>query len=120
MTTEMRTGQTVRWNDDDAAAPATPWGPAQHAKCLADGVVWYDTAGHGGLSIRADVAGTVLTAAARSCGDFDGEAYWFEEDVLCSVPFHEHPEWTDICTAAETELFARENVPEYFARLAMS
>jgi hypothetical protein len=81
------------WRDGDPSAPKTPWGPAQNAYQLARGVIWYSTAGHGGLAVATGVARSLLTPAALMEGEKWGSYFWYEEDIGWAIPFYEHPEW---------------------------
>jgi hypothetical protein len=77
------------WADGDMSAPDTPWGEAQTANIHDSGIVWYSTAGHGGLFIPMSKARTLLSSAAMSEGIRWKSGYWFEEDVAWMVVAYE-------------------------------
>jgi len=114
------------WGDRDPKAPKTPWGPAQMAYQALRGVVWYSTAGHGGLKIAPGIAKRMLTPAAIKMGESWGGALWYEEDVAYAIPFYEHPEWARILdskmggrsgTREQLEKSIRSYFPRYFKML---
>lgn len=72
------------------AATATPWGEAQHATKYATGIVFYDTAGHGGLCVTKAAALKLLSKQAlKAAAQLYNGAYWFEEDCDINVAFLE-------------------------------
>lgn len=94
----MRTASSDEsWDDDDPEAPETLWGPAQVSYEIAPGVVWYGTAGHGGLKVERRAARQLSRPALELGEEFDG-AYWYEEDVLWAIPMYENPDWNRIFT----------------------
>ena len=64
-------------------AKHTPWGHAQHEEILAEGIISYSTAGHGGIW---------LSAERRKQLNYDKNwlktAQWWEEDVDWAVPYY--------------------------------
>ena len=75
----------------------TPWGTSQWSRRVADGVHVHETAGHGGIEVRRDVAQRLLPRAVRLVATGSafhrnpGGSLWFEEDceavvVLLSMP----------------------------------
>jgi hypothetical protein len=87
-------GSELNWRDDDRSAPKTPWGPAQGGYVIAKDVIFYSTAGHGGLRVGASAA-KKLSDAARALGDNWGGAYWYEEDSAVTLPMYEVPAWRE-------------------------
>lgn len=85
-------GSEKSWGDDDRSAPKTPWGPAQQGYVIDNEVIFYGTAGHGGLRVSKKAA-KKLTDAAKKFGQFWGGAYWYEEDVAIEIPFYEVESW---------------------------
>lgn len=85
---------TRSWPDGDRTAPSTPWGPAQYAYQYAPGVVFYSTAGHGGIKVSPGAAKN-LSGAARKEGMYWGGAFWYEEDVDANIPLYEVPAWLE-------------------------
>ncbi|WP_192355624.1 DUF7007 domain-containing protein [Mesorhizobium mediterraneum] len=59
-------------------AASTPWGPSQGATVYADGVVFHDTAGHGGFHLS-----TELNAQINPMLRADGG--WYEEDEAWAI-----------------------------------
>lgn len=111
------------WSAYDPSAPKTPWGKADVAYILDNGVVWYGTPSHGGLKVSASVAKKVLSPAALKMGEIWGGSYWYEEDVACTIPFYEVPKWLDdfvrvakstSSTPAQMEATIRRYFPKYF------
>jgi hypothetical protein len=98
--------------------PWTPWGRADGVREIQRGVRWVNTPGHGGLGVAAGVAEKLLSPAARKLSDFDHGYHWYEEDIACSIPFYEHPEWSaalGIKSTTEDEAARiREYFPKYF------
>jgi len=78
---------------DEDKGPRTPWGPAQVGYPITKGVVWYSTAGHGGLGVARSVASKKLTPQARKMAMKSGGRFWYEEDADWAIPFFENPEW---------------------------
>ena len=106
------------WSDGDRTAPQTPWGRAQTAQIVERGVVFYTTAGHGGLAVANGVARRKLTPQARAIGEKRGQYYWFEEDVAVDVPMYENNDWmkklAPRTTKNDLEKAIRKYYPEYF------
>lgn len=73
----------------------SPWGSIQHTKQIQQGVRWVSTASHGGLLVKLDVAGRLLSERAREVSHPGATIYGFafEEDCSYAVAFIEHPEW---------------------------
>lgn len=63
----------------------TPWGEAQSATYYADGVVAYDTAGHGGFHLSKAALRRVPEYLQTADGYADGTAGWFEEDCASAI-----------------------------------
>jgi hypothetical protein len=57
----------------------TPWGKAQTQRKLADGIVFYSTAGHGGIHVRADLNRLIPNYMRNTNG-------WYEEDCEYAIP----------------------------------
>lgn len=60
----------------------TPWGPAQHASVLAEGVVSVDTASHGGIWLSQPR----ITQVPEGIAPINGRC-WYEEDCEWALPF---------------------------------
>ena len=60
----------------------TPWGQAQHQTKLADGIIFYITAGHGGIWLSAK-----RQAALPACNNWLNTKEWWEEDCDWAVPY---------------------------------
>ena len=86
-------GAELHWSDGDRSAPKTPWGPAQQGYVVARDVIFYGTAGHGGLRVSNTVANKMLSDAAKKMAMHWGGAYWYEEDVAITVPWYEVEAW---------------------------
>jgi len=100
---------------------STPWGRAQYSQQLTRGVVFYGTAGHGGLSVSKKWAQDNLTPHAVYLGESWGSNLWYEEDVACNIVFLEHPDLLFSMTGHSTEPerikdAVRTWYPEYFDR----
>jgi len=63
----------------------TPWGNPQTVVEIADGIVWYTTAGHGGCWLS-DERLAQLSPALRAWQSFTGPN-WYEEDCDWVFPF---------------------------------
>lgn len=63
---------------DARIAASTPWGPSQGATVYADGVVFHDTAGHGGIHLTADRNAKVHPMLRADNG-------WYEEDECWAI-----------------------------------
>lgn len=98
----------------------TYWGEAQTSKEIEDGVVWYTTAGHGGLGVASNVAKRKLSKQALEQGTLWKNAYWYEEDCLYAIPFYEHPEWAKKLGGLQSkDQYEKEIIrwcPEYFKK----
>jgi len=105
------------------AAVTTPWGRSQDATKLLPGLIWYDTAGHGGLYVSQAVANKSLSAQARKNAIKYAGGYWYEEDCGWAIPMYENPEWGKIfrvkmggkeSTREELKQLIERWIPEYF------
>jgi hypothetical protein len=96
--------------------PNTPWGKADGVREITRGVRWVNTPGHGGLGVAKGVADTLLSAAARRLGDYQGGYFWYEEDVQCSIPFFEHPEWATAIGSSSTKEHEEETIKKYYPK----
>jgi hypothetical protein len=67
----------------------SPWGSIQHRKTIQDGIVVVDTAGHGGIMIRKDVAEQYLSKQARKKGVRYHDYFTYEEDCDYAIPVYE-------------------------------
>ena len=85
-------GSEPSWGDGDPHAPKTPWGPAQQGYVIDKEVIFYSTAGHGGLRVSKKAA-SKLSDAAKKFGELWGGAYWYEEDIAVEIPFYEVEQW---------------------------
>lgn len=59
----------------------SPWGPVQNATVLATGIVFVDTASHGGIKLSAERIAQMPEGARKTSG-------WYEEDCESLWPFH--------------------------------
>lgn len=73
----------------DGDGPSTPWGPAQFSYILHRGVVFYSTAGHGGMRVSERIAEKYMTEYSRSHCIHRNGFYWFEEDCDINLPLYE-------------------------------
>ena len=64
----------------------TPWGTAQHSKRYARGIVFYSTAGHGGLHVSPGRNMQVPEALRIADG-------WYEEDCDCALVIVAFPQF---------------------------
>ena len=62
----------------------TPWGQADGAEVLADGVIQYTTPEHGGIWLSSKRREAIAPIGAKN---WLGSMEWWEEDVDWSVPF---------------------------------
>ena len=97
----------------------TPWGRAQYSQQLTRGVVFYGTAGHGGLSVSMGWAEKNITPHARYLGECWGGKLWYEEDCACTIVLFEHPELLKAMNGLEPEVerleaSVRQWHPKYF------
>jgi hypothetical protein len=60
----------------------TPWGPSQNEEVLADGIISYSTASHGGIWLSPE-----RQKALPDCRNWLGSKEWWEEDCDWSVPY---------------------------------
>ena len=60
-------------------ATSTPWGPSQDSEKIASGIMWYSTAGHGGVHLSPS-RNALVPAYMRS------EGGWYEEDCEWCIP----------------------------------
>lgn len=58
----------------------TPWGPAQSAEQMTDGVVDVRTASHGGFHLSPEMAARLPPAARSRANEMSGSTHWYEED----------------------------------------
>jgi hypothetical protein len=63
---------------------ATPWGQADSAEVLAEGVISYSTPSHGGIWLSADRSRQIEKVGAKN---FLGSLTWWEEDCDWAVPY---------------------------------
>lgn len=75
-------------NDTEGLKVETPWGPAQTATKIAEGITYYSTAGHGGIKLSPERLRKVPQPwqdyAARWSHGWGPS--WFEEDIaICLV-----------------------------------
>ena len=76
---------------------STPWGTAQHAKRYARGIIFYETAGHGGIHVSPGRNMQVPEALRIEDG-------WYEEDcdwALVVVAFPQFFDAEDYASATE-------------------
>lgn len=81
----------------------TPWGPSQHQKTIAQGIVSVSTAGHGGFYLSAERY-AAMPADLKACARYAGPQ-WFEEDcewALVTLAFPECFEERDFYFAVQT------------------
>lgn len=79
---------------------STPWGTSQWEKRYAPGVVFYDTASHGGFEIAADVHAK-WPAPLRNFKTFAG-GRWYEEDCDYGIVVLAMPELFELGTLEAT------------------
>lgn len=70
----------------------TPWGASQHQHKIAEGIYEVDTAGHGGILVKTDVAQRYLSDAAIEEGDTRMSGWLaYEEDCDWAIFAYEQP-----------------------------
>ena len=74
----------------------TPWGEIQNQIEIVPGVLWVDTASHGGLMVLPATAQSELSNKALKYGELHSGYLFYEEDVRFLIPFYERPEWSAI------------------------
>lgn len=62
----------------------TPWGPSQSIKEVAPGIVWVDTAGHGGFKVDDDLNGQIPGYMRSPDGFYEEDVEWAR--VVVSFP----------------------------------
>lgn len=70
----------------------TPWGEAQSSDVIAEGIVFYSTAGHGGIELS-PARQAVVDKKFPNFTPFCGKRCWYEEDcdvAVVAVCFPEH------------------------------
>ena len=63
----------------------SPWGDVQHCEEMNEGIYFVETAGHGGIMIKAEYAKEILSPEARRCGFRENGYLNFEEDCAAAV-----------------------------------
>ncbi len=100
----------------------TPWGIALKTQKLAEGIVWVETAEHGGLLIATAQARQLLSEPALEMGHFWESFLAFEQAYDMMVVFYEHPELYPWIEEELTVKLAADGLrryhPEYFAPFA--
>ena len=97
---------------------STPWGVALTVSLLDEGILWVQTAEHGGVLLEHMQAETLLSPKAMALGMDWHEFLAFEQNNAMQVVFYEHPElypWAEeelIQPLAEASL--RRTYPHYF------
>jgi len=61
---------------------STPWGPSQHEEILADGIIFYSTASHGGIWLSAK-----RQKQLNYSDNWLKSPTWWEEDCDWAIPF---------------------------------
>ena len=96
----------------------TPWGGALTTQELAEGILWVETAEHGGLLIEAARARALLSEQALKIGQTWEHYLAYEQEHAMLVVFYEHPELYPWVEEELTERVAEDNLrlsyPEYF------
>lgn len=64
---------------------STPWGMSQHSSVYGDGIVFYGTAGHGGIKLSPEKNAKVPAAMRQGSG-------WYEEDCEAAKVVFTFPE----------------------------
>ena len=72
---------------------STPWGAAQDATTLAEGIISYSTAGHGGIWLSAERREQLIERTGKLCvysnlKNFLGGLEWWEEDCDWAIPYY--------------------------------
>jgi len=63
----------------------TPWGTPQTIKNVASGIIWYDTACHGGYHLSPERNALVPQALKESTWCQNGFEGWYEEDCDAEI-----------------------------------
>jgi len=105
-------GGTGDWGTVDVAEGArTPWGPAQRAERVADGIVFVPTDGHGGYKLSPERNAAIPRPYRKSSG-------WYEEDCERNIVefYHHDAVWPDREGAerAESVAFRDERLRYWF------
>lgn len=67
----------------------TPWGATQDAEVLAEGIISYSTAGHGGIWLSAGRQKQLEKKLnGLKCDNFLSSTEWWEEDCDWSIPYY--------------------------------
>ena len=69
----------------------TIWGETQYEEFLASGVFNVETASHGGIVVKDNVANIYLSKEAKKAARFDAHHYYFEEDCDWAIFAFENP-----------------------------
>lgn len=93
-------------------AKSTPWGPAQHQRTLAPGIVEYMTASHGGIHLNAKRVGEIPPTLKRFIKTADDGGAWFEEDCEWSLAATAFPQFFDDKARVSAEATLRNWFPE--------
>ena len=72
----------------------TPWGSSQHQKKVTEGIVFYDTASHGGYKLSNEKINE-MPAELKNIKPWAG-AGWYEEDCDWSIVVLSFPEFFTI------------------------
>jgi hypothetical protein len=88
----------------------TPWGKADHATIITEGVGRVDTSGHGGMKLSRSRNAKVAACWRRTGG-------WYEEDCECAIVVLTFPELFDEKVRAGAERTARGYFPYAFAEV---
>jgi len=70
----------------------SPWGKVDNEVKFARGLIWVETASHGGFLVGLGFADRFLTGAARARGKQWGSYLAYEEDCDCLIVLYELPE----------------------------
>ena len=96
----------------------TPWGIALNMELLGEGILWVETAEHGGLLIERGLAGALFSSQALEIGRPWQGFLAFEQEYDMPVIFYEHPELYPWIEEKLTEQLACDCLqlthPEYF------
>jgi hypothetical protein len=70
----------------------TPWGRAQTANYVADGITFYSTASHGGFKLSPERVALVAPEYRAYARRWSGSPAWYEEDVAALAVVATFPE----------------------------
>lgn len=90
----------------------TPWGQSQHATMYAPGIVFHETASHGGFKLRPDVNALIPKVFRVASFNEQGMAGWYEEDCDGSLVVYFFPRFFPEHVVERAEKMVKCQYPE--------